>query len=457
MALSTQQNLKQQYRDATEYLDNEYAYFLTHVLNIGQPEWSVGIPTAAVAVLHGEDLKKANTDFHFLFNPEFAKQLTPETMGFILAHETLHVVLNHLKLSKRFKDPQRFNVAADCVINDYLVNMGLMPIEGLCRGENIVGYNCANATVSEVYADVKPMSCEKCGGTGQKQDGSGDPCDECGGTGQAQGDGDQGGYGQYGGGAKPIDDHNWIHDPDAGKKKEKAIDDANKGNQSVPKEVERTKQDDDFRSKMAGSGVGGRQAFMENKSVGLKWADLLQKVNPFMFKSGPKPRPVWHHRPRKLASFPEVNLPVKDPGVKDRGGDTPAIVMALDTSGSIGQQQANEFVNLARSVPQKKIKLFVCTFTTKYEELDLENPQWSSGGTAFDPISDYIDDVVRPQNKGKYPKAVVVVTDGYADFYNKFPTGEEDAWWWLLTENHGGYGKKPGHLEKLTDYVARKS
>lgn len=440
----TADNLKERYHEATEYLDDEYAYFLTHVLNIGQPEWFAGVPTACVAVEKGVKESKYNTDFRFIFNPEFAKTLDAKGMGFVLAHETMHIVLNHLKLGKRFKDAQRFNVAADCVINDYLASMGIEPItfEGggkVMRGEDIVGYDCANATVSDVYVDVKPQ---------QEGDGEGD----------GQG---QGGYGNYGKGSKPIDDHNWIHDPDAGKQKEKGIDEANKGNSNTPQTVERTRQDDDFRSSMAGTGVGGRQVFAEKHGIGLKWADLLQKVNPFMFKGGPKPRPAWHKRPRKLGAFPNVNLPVKEAGVRDKGGEVPAIVMALDTSGSIGYEQANEFVNLAKSVPQRKIKLFVCTFTTQYEELDLDNPQWSSGGTAFDPISSYIEEVVMPKNKGNYPKAVVVVTDGYANFNHKYPTGHEDAWWWLITHDSGSYGgygyeQRPGHDEKLNDYVARK-
>jgi hypothetical protein len=126
------------------------------------------------------------------------------------------------------------------------------------------------------------------------------------------------------------------------------------------------------------------------------------------------------------------------------------------TSGSIGQDDANKFVNLARSVPQQKIKLFVCTFTTQYMELDLENPQWNSGGTSFSAIDDYIRDIVMPQNRKQYPKGVVVITDGCASFDRggSPDKDQEKGWYWLLTQGgRYGYGNQPGTTENLSDYA----
>lgn len=472
-----QVNLTEAYREATDYLDNNFAYFLTHVLNIGRPRWTAAIPTAAVAI--PEDAKNIDEDFIFIFNPRFVDlfQLEEyrgteidkdEAMAFILAHETMHVLLNHLKLCKsnRFPDKQRFNIAADCVINDYLQTMGLKGLPGLCYGETLVGYNCSNATVSDVYTDL-PDSCANCQGTGEvdekggeggDQEGDGHssngkkPCPHCQGSGQQ---GQVGGRGGYPG--KQIDDHNWMHD--STQKQQNKADKAGEKNPNMPSELERTKQDDDYQSNLnPGIGVGGAQAFSELHDVGLKWAELMKKINPFVFKRGPKPQASWHNRPRKLAAMPEgyVNLPIKKRSKNDSiTGKKPAVVMALDTSGSIGQEQANQFVNMARSIPQDKIKLHVCTFTTQYEKLDLDNPSWSSGGTDFDPISEFIEREVMPVNKKRYPTAVIVVTDGYATFAVKRPNEKQaKGWYWLLTGNGiPNYGDAlPGEVGHLIDY-----
>src|SRR4051812_30987045 len=86
-------HLPTHWRSQLEYLDDNFAFFLTHVLNMGRPTWDPSIRTAAVA-LPGKGAKME--DFHFLFNPTFAALLTTEELAFVAAHETMHVLLNHL-------------------------------------------------------------------------------------------------------------------------------------------------------------------------------------------------------------------------------------------------------------------------------------------------------------------------------------------------------------------------
>jgi predicted metal-dependent peptidase len=435
------------YEAAIEHLDNNFAYFLTHILNIGAPQWTSAVPTACVAV----DAKLANEDidraFKFLFSQDFARSLDTEEMAFIMGHETMHILLNHLKLckNKTFKDnPKKFNIAADCVINDYLVQMGLKCPDMACRGQDFAGYNCANATVTDVFNAIPD---EKVNGEGGECDGSCQPSD-----GSGQGQPCDGSCGKHQTAGRQLDDHGWMHDSDEDQEDaaEKAGDET-----STPANLDRLKEDDDFQSDAnPGFGEGGRGAFCEDKGVGLKWAELLEKVNPFMFKRGIKPRPSWHRQPRKLSTFPETRLPIEKKGDQVGRYDKPAIVMALDVSGSIGQEQANQFMNMARSIPQNKIKLFVCAFTNKYQVIDLDDPEWTSGGTDFDPISAYIEDVVKPHNRKRYPSAVVVVTDGEASFANKRPNDKEaKSWYWLLTRD--GVDKDysdqpfPGEIDRL--------
>lgn len=453
-------DLKQRYREGVEFLDNNFAYFLTHVLNIGKPAWTNALPTAAVTV----DMDSTNhrEDFQFIFSPEFAGRLNVEDFAFVLSHETLHVVLDHLRLCKSFEDKQAFNVAADCVINDYLCSMGFdapttVPV---LRGEEVVGYDCSNSTVTEVYAAVKKQQQD------QPQDGEGDGEGQQGegsgqGGGQGQGNGD---YGEYADGAKALDDHGWLHDSKE-KEAQKAQDAAQKaqqqGGDSNPQSIEDKKAQDQGNYKgYSPTGIADGGMFSE-LGIKLRWVELLRKINPFAFK-GNKSRADWSRRPRKLAGFPSTRLPSRDQGIKDGGTlDKPAIVLALDTSGSIGNDTANKFVNLARSIPQNKIKLFPITFTTQTMELDLENPSWNGGGTEFGAIEQYVQNEVRPHIGGKYPKAVVVVTDGYAEFRKAtVDEGNKKAWTWLLWE--GGQdtyitaeGFDKANIENLSDYIGK--
>src|SRR4051794_15633272 len=69
-------SLPRHWHDCIEYLDENFAFFLTHVLNMGNPEWNGSIPTAAVALpAKGETI---TDDFRFMFNPVFAALLDPD-------------------------------------------------------------------------------------------------------------------------------------------------------------------------------------------------------------------------------------------------------------------------------------------------------------------------------------------------------------------------------------------
>jgi predicted metal-dependent peptidase len=128
--------------------------------------------------------------------------------------------------------------------------------------------------------------------------------------------------------------------------------------------------------------------------------------------------------------------------------------MALDTSGSIGDDTARKFITLARSIPRDNIHLEVITFTDSVMPLDLDNPRFQSGGTSFSPIENYIRSTVMPKYKNKYPSSVVVITDGDASFYGAKPEDKhKDNWFWLLD----GYYLRSSHLfgkiKTLKEYI----
>lgn len=67
-----------------------------------------------------------------LYNPEWTDSLTLEETTFVLAHETLHCVFDHMG-RRGSRTPNRWNQAADYLINDLLIKdkIGKMPKGGL--------------------------------------------------------------------------------------------------------------------------------------------------------------------------------------------------------------------------------------------------------------------------------------------------------------------------------------
>lgn len=99
--------------------------------------------------LTADEVETAATDgINLFFNPEFFMGLEPEERIFLVLHEVMHNVYNHgTRLG--FRDHQTWNEAADYVINDELIQRGFkMPSMGL----HDVDYRGMSA--DEVYEDL---------------------------------------------------------------------------------------------------------------------------------------------------------------------------------------------------------------------------------------------------------------------------------------------------------------
>jgi len=436
-------NLEQHWREAIDWLDRDTtAYFLTSVLNMGNPQWDSTIPTACVSVpVDLTDLR----NFSFRFNPSFAKTLDVDELAFVAAHETLHIVLNHLALSKTYADKHLFNIAADCVINDWLEDQCFNVPDWVMTGDKQVGFNCARVTVSEVYNALQHRQRQgddpQAGEPGEgSQNGSEGPQSDPQGDGQkgqssGGGQGDEQQQEQAPSGGSLVDDHDWIHNSD---QRQEGIAEAASDQTAKPSEIESAKADDPG-GNGGGMGVnsgGAGRAFQPDATVTLAWEKLLTKVNPDVFK-GAQVRSTWHRQPRRLLNS-NTRLPERTHVDPTRIGKAhkPAIVVALDTSGSIQQSDVTKFLNLARSIPQQKIKVFPITFTRSARTIDLDNPQYVDGGTEFGCIETHIQQHVVGELK-HYPKSVVVITDGCGLFQsNQVEEKNRKNWTWLYTSQH---------------------
>lgn len=99
-----------------------------------------------------------------LFNPDWSGKLSIGEMTFVLAHEVLHCVFQHM-VRRGEREPNRWNQAADYVINDVLVRerIGSMPHGGLLDSKLV---QRGDGTAEGVYK-LLPESASK-NGAGSK-------------------------------------------------------------------------------------------------------------------------------------------------------------------------------------------------------------------------------------------------------------------------------------------------
>ena len=94
-----------------------------------------------------------------------------------------HLLLGHPLVFKEYPDHKKFNVATDCIINDFLIGIGILVNEeiGLMRGEDIVGWDCSYSSIDDVYNAIPDNPEGHDGGNGDdspSEGGMGSPIDQ---------------------------------------------------------------------------------------------------------------------------------------------------------------------------------------------------------------------------------------------------------------------------------------
>lgn len=444
------------YREAVNWLNNHHTNFLTEVLNIGRPRMDPSVPTAGIELLEN----KSNRDdgyFGFCFNPDFFDSLNVLELATVLAHETMHVLLDHLWMVhptspfRVFDRPIAFNLAADAIINDFLHTNGYIIPDNAVNGMDLVGYDCTYESIHDVYRDLIENSDDMLKEMEQE--------------------------------FTLIDCHDWLEDEESKKMMGQAIKkiEANINNgkllkDALPDDMKALKE----MSQYDGNGVdpdatSGVKQSHNGVNISGKWIELLKKIDPdIVHRRGLGNRELSSFRTprRKIAHmYPDVILPIMEDPVGDLGRSSKRklIVLALDVSGSIQSSVANSFIAIGASLPKEKVDVIACTFQTDYDEIDLLNPSWhGGGGTDFDAIQRFIKEHAESKI-GHYPHSVIVVTDGEANFHRHTPTeGEKKSWTWLLSSGSDPWTDAQNHCKqylksefsdnqvmKLGDFIVR--
>ena len=305
-------------------------------------------------------------------NPDWCAPLTVRQLMFLLAHEALHYMLCHaLRLGTR--DPKAWNIAADKVINDTLIDAKV--------GDFIDGGVTLNG--------ARDMATEELYDENDDGDGQG-----------------PGGIGNDVG--SPVDDDG------------NALDDSQIG------QLEAQAKIDAIQSAKAAKAVGKLPGSLERLveqfvNVTTPWHDILERFMQSKIKDGYS----WN-RPNRRFIARNIYIPGTD--------YTPSmgpLVIAVDTSGSLQASDIDVFnghINrILETCSPEVVHVLYCD--TQVQGADEYTPDdfpvhiqaTGGGGTSFKPVFEYIDD------NNIDPECVAYLTDGYGD-QNTFTTTHETVW-----------------------------
>ncbi len=315
---------------------------------------------------------------HLYYNTQFFSKMTTKEIEFVIAHEILHCVFDHMK-RREDREPQLHNIACDYIVNNTLMdqNIGEKPKDvQIFQDYKYSGWS-SEAVYDDIYKKGK-KAMEKLG--------------------------------------KLLDEHiDWEKEQGAGAGKGKDKD--KKGSkQPTYSKAEMDKIRDEIKESMIQSAqAAGKEnlpeavkriidQFTEPK---MNWRELLQQQIDSVLKNDYS----WA-RPSRKGWHSGVILP----GTLNE--QTIDLAIAIDTSGSIREEQTRDFLSEVQGIMDQyrdyKIKIW-CFDTEVHNEQDITPHEGDlqsyeiqgGGGTDFDCNFEYM------KENDIQPKKFIMFTDGY--------------------------------------------
>lgn len=320
------------------------------------------------------------------YSPHFSATLTDSQIRGVLIHELHHVIYLH-PWRRENRHPKGFNIACDHVINLSMVNwIETLKSRGLVSAYELPEGGCCDPQYKGLCEEEVYAKLPKDGGGGDGGDGYG---------------GDGNGFGE-------------VEDAPGNESQRRESLDQAKINIVNAVNI----------AKMAGKLPAGMERYAEEITTAkVDWKTKLMAFVVTTLRddySYRKPRPLW------LAD--DIVLP----GLYGEGCGH--VVVAVDTSGSIGDNILNAFAAEMRSIHQtvKPEKLTVIYVDAEVAHVDTFNPHDTfelnpkgGGGTDFRPVFDYVEE------QGIRPVCLIYLTDGQGTFPETPPPYPV---LWVLTE-----------------------
>lgn len=335
----------------------------------------------------------------FYFNPAFIENLNLAQTQFVLAHEAMHCAMGHPH-RRNHRVKRRWDVACDHAVNLILIEEGMKPpLHGILADQNFM-----TLSAEEIYPLIPEDTPEE-----SFDQHLFDSDDEA--------------------GASP-DDSQRQDNPDAGESggrglegQSEAEEKEGSGSQASqkPNELspsEREELAEQWKNRLAAAAQSARQAGKLSQSM-MRWVDgLLAPSLPWrallarFFAVNQRDDYSWRRPSRREG---DALLPrLSSEGIE--------VVAAIDTSGSIGDDELRQFVSeldALKGQVRARVTLLAC------DDHIAENAPWEfepwdtmqlpagisgGGGTDFRPVFDWV------EHENRSPNMLVYFTDAEGDF-----------------------------------------
>jgi len=354
------------------------------ILMVGRTSVVDNMPTACT---NGRDEK---------YGRKFVADLKDNELNFVVLHENLHKAFRHLTTWKKLHDENHRLANAAC---DYVINLKLKDLD---PSEKVIAM--PRFKDGEMKGKIMGLIDEKYRGMHAKQvfdllkeeqkKGKGNPCE----------DGDSGGIPTNGdGNGEGFDEHDW--------------DGAKEMTEVEKKELEREidqaiRQGVMAHQKIAGTNAGGLDRdLLDLLEPKVNWREMLREFVKSTCHA--KDTSSWRRVNRRFLSM-GTYMPSL---IGEKVGH---LVIAVDTSGSVGQEELSEFLTEVRGIaeevkPSQVDLIYWDSEVVEHEEYtenmvsDIINSTKPKGGGGTSPscVSEYL------KAKAIEPECIIVLTDGY--------------------------------------------
>lgn len=348
----------------------------------------------------------------FYYNRTYIDSLSLAQTQFILAHEALHCALSHFA-RRQHRIKHRWDLACDFAINPILINDGLTPTPDALHDSDFEGM-----TAEEIYPsidDLDDRETEDQHVYDEDQDSQDDNESQ-----SNKGSGGKGDKDEQERGSGGNEDSQEDND-DPGDSQGSEFDESAGGAAKQPPpltEEEKENLSVQWQQRMAGAAQQAMQAGKMGESLRRLIDHLLQPQLPWRMLLA-----------RYMTAIARDDYSFQRPSRREGSAILPSlrsaqldVVIALDTSGSIGQAEIEEFVSEVDAIKgqlRARINLLACD-----NKLNPESPwtyePWETfsvpdnldggGGTDFRPVFEYI------KKMGKEPDLLVYFTDAEGFF-----------------------------------------
>jgi predicted metal-dependent peptidase len=361
------------------------------ILMVGRTSVVDNIPTACT---NGRDEK---------YGRKFVAGLKEPELNFVVLHENLHKAFRHLTTWRKLHDENHSLANAAC---DYVINLKLKDLDpserviamprwadGVLKGKpmGLIDEKYRGLNAKQVFDLLKQEQKDK--GDGNPCD-DGDPSDQEGGSNKGQGQGQ---------GKGGFDDHDWDGAKEMTEEEKKVLE----------REIDQAiRQGVMAHQKIAGTGGGDiDRDLLDLLEPKVDWREMLREFVKSTCSA--KDTSSWRKVNRRFLSM-GTYMPSL---IGEKVGH---LVIAVDTSGSVGQEELSGFLTevrgIAEEVKPSQVDLIYWDSRVagheEYTESDVGNIINSTkprggGGTSPSCVSEYL------KEKRIEPECIIVLTDGY--------------------------------------------